>query len=105
MRDTLQACYKLAERNTKDPEFEQLRRGINNFTNFTIQRFRIEEAIRAAAKTAYHTRLLTAETRIQRYATQEVIKDWTITSPVYPKLQKLKKNNPEAYYYWYLALE
>lgn len=104
LRDTLHACYKLAERNTKDPEFEQLQRGINNFTNFTIQRFGIEEAIIAAAKTAYLTRLLTTQNSIQRYTTQEEIKDWTITSPEYPKLQKLKKNNPEAYYYWHQAL-
>jgi hypothetical protein len=104
LKDTLKACYKLAERNAKDPEFQQLQRGINNFTNFTIQRFGLEEAIIASAKTAYLTRLLTAETGIQRYATQEAIKDWTITSPQYPKFQKLKKNNPEADYYWYQAL-
>ena len=104
LEDTLNTCYKLAERNAKDVEFEQLQKGIKNFTNFTIQRFGIEESITAAAKTAYLTQLLQTEKPIERYTTPQEIKDWTITNPKYAKLQKLKKNNPEAYYYWHQAL-
>jgi hypothetical protein len=32
------------------------------------------------------------------------IKDWNITNQQYSKLNKLRKNNPEAFYYWYQAL-
>jgi len=32
------------------------------------------------------------------------IKDWTISNPLYNKLNKLKKTNPEAFFYWYKTL-
>jgi hypothetical protein len=32
------------------------------------------------------------------------IKDWNIANQQYNKLNKLRKSNPEAFYYWYQAL-
>ncbi len=77
--------------------------GIRNFTNFTIDRFSIDEAITAAAKVAYLTKLLQAEEEIkmERFKNPLETKDWLIEDPQYNKLNKLKKNNPEAFYYWY----
>jgi hypothetical protein len=46
-------------------EFKHLQLGIHNFTNFTIDRFNIDEAITAAAKVAYLTKLLQAEEGIK----------------------------------------
>jgi hypothetical protein len=102
LEDTRQACYVLTERNTKSEDFKQLQLGIRNFTNFTIDRFNIDEAITAAAKVAYLTKLIQSDEpiKIERFKNPLDIKDWIIEDPQYNKLNKLKKNNPEAFYYW-----
>jgi len=107
LNDTWNACYTLAERNAESEEFKHLQLGIRNFTNFTISRFSIEEAIIAAAKVAYLTELIKSNFKgiIERYKTPLEIKDWVIDSEKYNKVNKLKKNNPEAFYYWYLILK
>lgn len=103
LEDTWQACYTLAERDVKSEEFNHLQVGIRNFTNFTIDRFNIDEAITAAAKIAYLTKLIQsdAEVKIEIFKNPLETKDWIIEAPEYNKLNKLKKNNPEAFYYWY----
>ena len=106
LEDTNQACNKLAERDMKSEEFNHLQIGIRNFTNFTIDRFSIEEAITASAKVAYLTKLIQSEKeiKIERFKNPIEIKDWLIENQQYNKLNKLKKNNPEAFYYWYKRL-
>jgi len=102
LEDTWQACYTLAERDTKSDDFKHLQLGIKNFTNFIIDRFSIEEAITASAKVAYLTSILNKENQeIERFKTPLEIKDWMIEDPSYNKLNKLKKTNPEAFFYWY----
>ncbi|MBM6498323.1 nucleotidyl transferase AbiEii/AbiGii toxin family protein [Flavobacterium macrobrachii] len=105
LEDTWKACYTLAERDIKSEEFNHLQLGIRNFTNFTIDRFSIDEAITAAAKVAYLTKLIQSEKtiKIERFKNPLEIKDWIIEDQEYNKLNKLKKNNPEAFYYWYKA--
>ncbi len=102
LADTLDTCYTLFERNNKSQEFNQLQQGIRNFTNFTIDRFSIDEAITAGAKVAYLAKLIQLGklTIIERFKNPLEIKDWLIEDPQYNKLNKLKKNNPEAFYYW-----
>jgi len=106
MNDTQEACYTLSERNEKSAEFQHLFTGIRNFANFTIAPFRIEEAIVAAAKVAYLIELLKDDTAtiIERYTDAGAIRDWMIENQEYNKINKLKKTNPEAFYYWYKAL-
>lgn len=106
LEDTWQACYTLAERDLKSEEFNHLQVGIRNFTNFTIDRFNIDEAITAAAKVAYLTKLLQSskEVNIERFKNPLEIKNWIIEDQEYNKLNKLKKNNPEAFYYWYKSI-
>jgi hypothetical protein len=106
LEDTWLACYTLAERDTKSEEFNHLQLGIRNFTNFTIDRFSIDEAITAAAKVAYLTKLIQAEENIkmEKFKNPLEVKEWIIENPEYNKLNKLKKNNPEAFYYWFKAL-
>ena len=103
IEDTWKECYTLAERDTKSEDFNHLQLGIRNFTNFTIDRFSIDEAITAAAKVAYLTKLIQSEKviKIERFKNPLEIKDWMIEDSQYNKLNKLKKNNPEAFYYWY----
>lgn len=104
--DTWEACYKLTERDTKSQEFKHLQLGIKNFTNFTIDRFSIEEAITAAAKGAYLVTLLRRKENqeIERFKNPLEIKDWLIEDQIYNKLNKLKKTNPEAFFYWHKSL-
>lgn len=33
------------------------------------------------------------------------MKDWTIGEPMNTKLNRLKKSNPEAFFYWYKIYE
>jgi hypothetical protein len=101
--DTWQACFTLAERDLKSDEYNHLQLGIRNFTNFTIDRFSIDEAITAAAKVTYLTKLIQSEkqVKIERFKNPLEIKDWLVEDQEYNKLNKLKKNNPEAFYYWY----
>lgn len=103
LEDTWNACYALAKRDLKSEEFNHLQIGIRNFTNFTIDRFSIDEAITAAAKVAYLTKLLQSEKeiKIERFKNPLEIKDWLIEDQQNNKLNKLKKNNPEAFYYWF----
>lgn len=107
LEDTWQASYTLAERDVKSEEFNHLQLGIRNFTNFTINRFSIDEAITAAAKVVYLTKLIQSEKvlKIERFKNPLEIKDWLIEDQKYNKLNKLKKNNPEAFYYWYKTLK
>jgi hypothetical protein len=103
LEDTWLACYALAERDTKSEEFNHLQLGIRNFTNFTIDRFSIDEAITAGAKVAYLTKLIQSEKeiKIEWFKNPLEIKEWMIEEQEHKKLNKLKKNNPEAFYYWY----
>lgn len=103
LNDTWQTCYTLSERDEKSDEFKHLQLGIKNFTNFIIDRFLIEEAIVASAKVAYLTTLLKegGSKEIERFNNPTEIKDWLIEYPTYNKLNKLKKSNPEAFFYWY----
>jgi len=107
LEDTWQACYTLAERNEKSEDFKQLHKGIINFTNFPIEQFRIDQAITAAAKVAYLIQVIQNEEddTIVRFTNPLEIKEWNIEDPQYNKLNKLKKNNPEAFYYWFKALQ
>lgn len=105
LKDTWQTCFTLAERDMKSDEFKYLQLGIKNFTNFIIDRFSIEEAIIASAKVAYLTTLLNKENQeIERFKNPLEIKDWLIEDQTYNKLNKLKKTNPEAFFYWYKSL-
>jgi hypothetical protein len=105
LKDTWLACYTLAERDMKSDEFKHLQLGIKNFTNFIIDRFSIEEAITASAKVAYLTSLLNKENQeIEWFKNPLEIKDWLIEDQAYNKLNKLKKTNPEAFFYWYKSI-
>lgn len=104
--DTIEACLTIASRAENNPEFKHLRKGIINITNFIISRFKIEEAIIAAGKIAYLSLLLKREevVVIQKFRSPEQIKELNISSQEYQWLNKLKKSNPEAFFYWEKAI-
>ncbi len=84
-------------------DFNELQAGIQRVSRFIFSEpFHIEKAIPMASKAAYIANLIkyNSET-IDTYNNPSQIKDWIIISPVWPRLNKLKKSNPEAFYYWY----
>ncbi|QKJ28346.1 nucleotidyl transferase AbiEii/AbiGii toxin family protein [Mucilaginibacter mali] len=105
LEDAIETCFLLALREPRSKEFEHLQSGIRNIVNFIIHRFTIDEAILAGAKTAYLCSLmLNDDHNIKRFGSAEQIRDLEITASNYSKLNKLKKSNPEAFFYWQLAL-
>lgn len=107
LRDTRDACFLLSIRDEKNPDFIQLQKGISGITNFILEHFKIEEAIVAAAKTAYLTSLLEIESigSAERYKETRQVATMDITNQEFNKLNRLKKSNPEAFFYWYKTLE
>jgi hypothetical protein len=104
--DTIEACLTIASRAENNPEFQHLRKGIINITNFIISRFKIEEAIVAAGKIAYLSLLLKREdvVEVQKFQSPEQIRELSISNLEYNWLNKLKKSNPEAFFYWEKAI-
>lgn len=105
--DTVEACLVIAKREASNEEFQHLLKGITNITNFIINRFKIEEAVVAAGKVAYLCLLLKSESETQlpeKFKSPEQIRTVTIDHPEYGWLNKLKKSNPEAFFYWEKAI-
>lgn len=104
--DTIEACFVIASRKTTNEEFKHLQRGIINITNFIIDRFKIEEAITSAGKIAYLCLILKSqeEMAIEKFGSPDQIRELTITNPEFNWLNKLKKSNPEAFFYWGKAI-
>jgi len=87
-------------------KFSELTDGIARIKGFIISgSYYIDNAILSAAKAAYMSSLIRKnETKIEKYTNVAEIKDWTIEPTDYNKLNKLKKTNPEAFFYWYKAV-
>lgn len=87
--------------------FEELRFGIKRINGFIFsENYHIEKAIVSASKAAYLSALMTSsELTFDKFKNPKQVKDWNITQPEYNKLNKLKKSNPEAFFYWYKTIE
>jgi len=84
-------------------DFNQLQQGIKNIRNFIFsERFHIERAITLAAKASYLAALIKkGGSEIKRFTDPSEIAEWIIEQPFETRLNKLKKSNPEAFFYWY----
>ncbi len=65
--------------------------------------FHIDKAIKAAAKVAYLANWISKGSGdFNRYNNNaSTITELIIEDPAFNKLNKLKKSNPEAFYYWH----
>ncbi len=88
-------------------DFAELQTGIQRVSRFIFsETFHIDKAIIAASKAAYLAVLIRSQkVAIEKYGDPKIMKDWSIGEPLWPKLNKLKKSNPEAFFYWYKIFE
>jgi hypothetical protein len=88
-------------------EFAGLSEGFKKLAAFIYSgNFTIDTAIQRASKTAYLAALLTVQAdAIERFEPGKDLASWQISSPDYNKLNKVKKTSPEAFYYYFSALE
>ncbi|MCF8267227.1 MAG: nucleotidyl transferase AbiEii/AbiGii toxin family protein [Ignavibacteriales bacterium] len=88
-------------------DFDQLRQGILRVSGFIFsENYHIEKAIIHASKTAYLAALIKHDAgKIQKYSHPSEMKDWFINEPLNLKLNRLKKSNPESFFYWYKIYE
>lgn len=86
---------------------EELQLGIKRIAGFIFsETYHIEKAITHATKAAYISTLIETDIKeIEKFENPQQIKDWSITNQDYNKLNKLKKSNPEAFFYWYKIVE
>lgn len=84
-------------------DFEQLQQGIQRISRFIFsESYHIEKAITHASKVAYVATLIIYDAKtLEKYGDPLQMKDWIIGEPMNTKLNRLKKSNPEAFYYWY----
>ena len=83
--------------------FEELHKGIQRIRNLIFsETYHIEKAITHATKAAYISTLIRHHaTDYERFDNVQQLTDWTITEPFNTKLNKFKKSNPEAFFYWH----
>jgi Nucleotidyl transferase AbiEii toxin, Type IV TA system len=87
-------------------KLDALMHGIAQLKQFIFsENYHIEKAITHAARGAYMAAIIkTGAKIINRFTDPMEIKDWNIANQQYSKLNKLRKSNPEAFFYWYNAL-
>ena len=88
-------------------KFAELQSGIKKIAGFIYaERFTLDSAILCAAKAACLSILIKREAKeISRFDPSIDLSNWYIDDPNYNKLNKVKKNSPEAFYYFYMAIE
>ena len=88
-------------------DFRALQNGISQIRAFIFsETYQIEKAIVNAAKAAYLTKLIELkENKLERFVNALHVKDWSIEQPFCNRLNRLKKSNPQAFFYWYKTYE
>jgi predicted nucleotidyltransferase component of viral defense system len=101
------ACLIGLRGSTSGAEYAELLEGFKKFAAFVYSGyFSLDTAIVCAAKAAYLvTLLLKRESTITRIENGQDLSSWNISNPDYNKLNKLKKTSPEAFFYYFRALE
>ena len=107
LRDSFSAALTICDRNQKDPYFQHLAKGIHNIKPHIFYRFVIEDAMVGAAKVMLLSTLLQQDFKEAPYkfgAAKDAM-EWLIPTTDYNRFNKLKKTNPEAFFYIYKTCE
>jgi hypothetical protein len=85
---------------------DALKQGISQLKQYIFsENYHIEKAVTHSARAAYAASLIsTSGKAVKHFSDPLEIKDWNIGNQQYNKLNKLRKSNPEAFYYWYQTL-
>lgn len=96
----LSVCLRQSQGNAN---FDILSRGIVQIKPFIFSEvFHLEKAIPYAAKAVYIATVIKCGVKqINRFDPKIDMKDWLIVAPLNTKLNKIKKSNPEAFFYLY----
>ncbi|MDH5365568.1 MAG: nucleotidyl transferase AbiEii/AbiGii toxin family protein [Cyclobacteriaceae bacterium] len=88
-------------------DFDHLQTGIQRVSRFIFsESFHIDRAITFASKAAYLSILIKFNnTKIEKYKNPAIMEEWTIGKPFWSRLNRLKKSNPEAFFYWHKIFE
>ncbi|HNQ71906.1 hypothetical protein [Mesotoga prima] len=108
LNDCFDTAITLAYRGVyKREQFSYLMTGIKAFKAFSFNSsYSLEDAIRSSAKVAYLVQLLKAgKGRHEKFRETIDLRDVNITNPSWSKLNKLKKTDPEAFFYLFNALK
>ena len=108
LEDIYQTALCIVSRGTDGKgNFEELQNGIIRISSFIFsESYQIEKAIAHASKAAYLSALIQLNAKsIAKFENPLQLKDWQIGEPLNNKLNKLKKSNPEAFFYWHKIYE
>jgi predicted nucleotidyltransferase component of viral defense system len=88
-------------------DFKQLQAGIVRVSRFIFSEpFHLDKAITFATKAAYAAMLIKHDVKaFEKYDNPLQMKDWTVGKPLWPRINRLKKSSPEAFFYWYKIYE
>jgi hypothetical protein len=108
IEDVFQTSLTIVSRGADgNGDFGQLQQGIQRVSRFIFsESYHLDKAITHASKAAYLATLIKHDAKIiEKYNNPYQMKDWEIKAPINPKLNRLKKSNPEAFFYWYKIYE
>jgi len=101
--DIVQNCLSISLREKiGNADFDVLQLGLKQITSYIFsENYQIEKAITHAARTAYIVALMQSGKPILRFSNKIDMNSWVIEQPHNTKLNKLKKTNQEAFFYWF----
>ncbi len=106
LEDTYQTALCISLRGSDGVgDFNELQKGIQRIRGFIFsETYHLEKAITHAAKAAYLSRLISRDqTTFEKYVDPKQVADATILAPHNTRLQRFKRTNTEAFFYWWKA--
>lgn len=106
LEDTYQTALCISLRGSDGKgDFDELLKGIQRVTGFIFSEpYHLDKAITHAARAAYLSRLIaTDQITFEKYKDPKQVADASIGAPYNTRLQRLRKSNTEAFFYWWKA--
>ena len=108
LEDILETSKIISGRGFFEKEtFAQLEKGISRIKGYIFSKnYIIENAINSASKAAYLSLLVKhGITDIERFDPKLNLREYVIKDPDFRRFKSILKYDPEAYFYWYKAVE
>ncbi|MCF8332102.1 MAG: nucleotidyl transferase AbiEii/AbiGii toxin family protein [Bacteroidales bacterium] len=104
IEDIIQTSLCIVSRGASgNGSFDELQSGIQRVSRFIFSEpIHLDKAISMASKAAYIASLIKYNReKIEIFNHPLQMKNWEIATPLWERLNRLKKSNPEAYFYWF----